>query len=209
MPNNKLVISDTMKTYLEIISELKRRVSKISVVIEDSDDEALKETVKEVAEKYGIKRKKSIKHLAKLTNFFYFHTNRLQSFDRHKKSILKSRLRSINTKNLSTKHSIVNFYYYPEQKGLFHKKHDLLIYCKKMGLFDDCVSDVKYILESYMKIIKELKTLDKSTDKDALINLFLNKIYYYLINRTFHIETDCSDISSGFNIVEYLTLHKL
>jgi hypothetical protein len=201
LPRNKLVIDKSMKTYLKILKDLKQRVSTISIVMEEKDEQELEEVVQELAKKYDIKRTKSIRHLAQLTKFFYFHINRQQSFKKY-----KGHLKSYVPKTMySTNHSIINFYYYPAQKGFFHKKFDLLMYCKQMGLFNDSVEDVKYVLTKYIETIKELKT---TTQRDMVINTFLNKIYAYLVNRTFHIEKDCEELSSGFNITEYLKTHR-
>jgi hypothetical protein len=203
LPKHHLVVKPDMKQYLSIIKDLKSRVSSIARILEAGDEEKLQQIVDEVSKKYNIKKDKSVKHLAQLTKFFYFHSNKLESFKRQKPVALKM---SYDVKIPYTTHPIINFYYYPDQKGFFHKKNDLLSFCKSYGLYNDCVEDVRYIMNNYLETLQQLKN---TPNDDKAINSFLKKTYKYFMKRTFRIEASCKKLSSGFDIVEYRRKHRV
>jgi hypothetical protein len=199
LPSFSRKLDDKMKYYLDIIDDLKTEVSPIARFIDDGDEDELNEVVTKICKKYNIKTAKKIKQMAQLSKFFYFHSNKLDSYYDKRDTILKS---SSKKKIPKSKHPIINFYYYPAQKGNFHKKNDLIFYCKKYHLYDDCIKDIAYVLEEYMKVI----SLESYGDDD--VKVFLSKIYSYLSYKTYAIHPKCENFNSGLDIIEYKDIAK-
>jgi hypothetical protein len=200
LPTNKIQVDKQMEEHLEIVKELKEKVKPIAFTIDDTDEKELEQIVKEVANKHKIAQKSGIKQLTKLAKFFYFHINKFTSFDQ-KRSVLLKKVEHITVPR--PKHPIVNFYYYPAQKGLFHKKYDLIYYCKQLGLYEDCIQDIQFVLKLYFEVINNPKGYG-----EYQVNVFLNKLHTYLMKKTFAIVPSCQKFLSGLDIEAYEKLHK-
>ena len=86
--------------------------------------------------------------------------------------------------------SIMNFYYYPAQKGVFHNVHDLLSEVKKAGNYDPCVLDVHEILSLFTR------SKSRST--------FIKDLTHLLARSTYRLHPDCADSETGFDISSVL-----
>ena len=86
--------------------------------------------------------------------------------------------------------SIMNFYYYPTQKGIFHSVNDLISRVKEASLYEPCVTDVHEILRMFARS----KTLV----------VFLKDLDRLLTHKTYRVHPDCKDSETGFDIVSAL-----
>jgi hypothetical protein len=195
LPTNKIEVDKGMKEHLALVDELKARIQPIAYKIDDSDEQDLDDVVQQIANDYKITKKTQIKQLSVLAKFFYFHINKLTSFDQQRSVILE---KGKTTRVSKSKHPIVNFYYYPSQKGVFHKKYDLIYYCKQFGLYEECMNDIRFVLKMYFNVISNPRGYT-----EAQVNKFLTNLQIFLIKKPFAIVPSCEDFFSGLDIEQY------
>ena len=87
--------------------------------------------------------------------------------------------------------TIMNFYYYPLQRGLFHRVHDRLAAVREAGLYPSVVHDVYKIL-----------ALFKSSSRSKV--RFITRVSDLLRDRTLAVHAECGDVETGFDISRLL-----
>lgn len=101
--------------------------------------------------------------------------------------------------------TILNFYYYPLQKGFFHSSFDFMSEVKKAGLYENCVEDVLAILHLFRTSMQGCTQDGRGQDTMVERRMtFLLAVQNLLSNRTFKIHPECSDSETGFDITDVL-----
>jgi hypothetical protein len=93
---------------------------------------------------------------------------------------------------------IMNFYFYPSQKGLFHKDKDRMEHLHTYNLYKNCVLDCAYILFTYFSVLNDNFNIDKE-------KIFVTKIEEYLKSKTFSIPDSCLKQVTGKKNTKKLT----
>lgn len=125
------------------------------------------------------------RHLRSMAAFVLFdHLQRL----RLPKDLLPTK--TLASSSSSTRHRILNFYYYPHQPLLFHSLHDRLAAVKAAGLYRPCVEDIRDVLLLYKK----------HEDAHQDIHVTLRHINDIIRTRTLALHPGCLNADTGFDI---------
>ena len=103
---------------------------------------------------------------------------------------------SSSSSSSSSKCQVMNFYYYPQQRGLFHKDYDRISRVKEAGVYDACVSDVRAMISLFLR--------RRRLTKDA----FLKHVCRLIETRTLRIHPGCRTVETGFDVSALLVAPK-
>ncbi len=113
---------------------------------------------------------------------YIYATYKMNVFDKQIKNVSKNffKKKSVKVKTKNT-YDITNFQYYNDQKSLYHKQYDFLLYVRKYkGLYERMIQECKVVLDLF-KQVKEGHLTPKQ---------YANQIYTHLVSHTFHIADD-------------------
>jgi hypothetical protein len=153
----------------------------------------------------GVAAKKSMKEILgsvkasqrTATMFVLFdHIQRIETFGKIVKRTPPPKV-ARSSSSSSNSRSIMNFYYYPMQTGLFHNTNDLILQVKNTGNYEPCVSDVCKLLTLYNTHVEKNKKTPSMTQ-------FLREVWRLLVTKTYRIHPECGEAETGFDIVSVI-----
>lgn len=204
LPQPTLSRKDSLE--LKIVDRLKEKIHDTTLKI--TKDEDIDTAIEAISK--DIKRKSDRRDVKELARFFLFHNKELQSIqkihsvvartlsdkvgkDPFRDPVYRQRRRSLR------KSPIINFFYYPAQSAMFHRKNDLIYAVKKYNMYDSCVLDTYMILQIYKEALELISNTEHPMDKMTITFAFLRKIYKYLSLVTFYIHPKCNDLKTGID----------
>jgi hypothetical protein len=208
----KVLVSPKVKKEIKetkYVNLLKEHIASLSQ--EQRTEDGIKNILEEFYKENGVSKVNDKKDLSQLANLFVFHHNELDEINKIRSIVAKTAKTALGyipydddiyKKYVDTQMplQIINFYYYPTQTVMFHKRNDLITSVKEHKMYNQCVLDCYVILRLYKEALGLLNNAGSRMAKLEIMYSFLHKVYKYLVNKTLKVHPDYFKARTGPSI---------
>ena len=187
LPNMQVPVAQETQNSNRLLRDLKDALKPIASDIEsDKDIQEIQDLLETMYTQHGIQDSNTKRRVQQLAFFLYFFNHQQLKIKR----LLNTSIGKIKAQDIGKDaNPIITYYFYPSQPGMFHKKHDLIVYVKKMGMMENVIRDCYKILAIFMKY----------KDQPKKRGAFLRESYEYLRKTVFVLYKGTEGLRTGMD----------